>query len=393
MKILKLLVFNCIYLICTQSIGQNLKNQIKLNASQQLFKKLESEENHLIYLINGFYNENNALYITRINYNEIEKTDCFDEKIALKYTKQNAKNGGCNLILKNKKIKNLDALNKHYPFDKRFKNEYTISGVIVNSFNRPIPNAIISNIEKRESYKSDSQGKYSLNVNLNDVLYIYKEGIGSKRVGVDSHMKKKIILDDGSEMVKKPVIYLYPTEKTDIKLTLDFKGNLLTTFPKYSDNWDVTAYPNGQIFDKKSQRFYNSLFWDGTLNFPKEHYNYQTGFVISKKKLTSFLIEKLELIGLNYSETNDFIQYWLPILEKNELNFIHFYVNSEYEIISKNRIDPKPETSIRVFMEFYGLEKPITISEQKLLKTERKGFTLVEWGGSEVSLSINQFKN
>lgn len=123
MKILKLLVFNCIYLICTQSIGQNLKNQIKLNASQQLFKKLESEENHLIYLINGFYNENNALYITRINYNEIEKTDCFDEKIALKYTKQNAKNGGCNLILKNKKIKNLDALNKHYPFDKRFKNE------------------------------------------------------------------------------------------------------------------------------------------------------------------------------------------------------------------------------------------------------------------------------
>ena len=393
MKILKFLVFNCIYLICAQSISQNLENQIKLNASQQLFKELENEEYHLIYLINGFYNENNALYITRINYSEIEKTDCFDEKTALKYTTQNAKNGGCNLILKNKKINNLDALNKHYPFDKRFKNEYTISGVIVNSFNRPIPNAIISNIEKRESYKSDAQGKYSFKVNLNDVLYIYKKGIGSKRVGVDNNMKKKIILDDGSEMVKKPVIYLYPTEKTDIQLTLDFKGKLQTTFPKYINNWEVTAYPNGQIFDKKSQRFYNSLFWDGTLNFPKEHYNYKTGFVISKNKLISFLIEKLEFIGLNTSETNDFIQYWLPILEKNELNCIHFYVNSEYEQFSNNRIQPKPDTSIRVFMEFYGLEKPINLAEQKLLKTERKGFTLVEWGGSEVSLSINQFKN
>ena len=105
------------------------------------------------------------------------------------------------------------------------------------------------------------------------------------------------------------------------------------------------------------------------------------------------MIEKLEFIGLNISETNDFIQYWLPILEKNELNFIHFYVNYEYDQFSKNRIQPKPETSIRVFMEFYGLEKPITIAEQKLLKTERKGFTLVEWGGAEVSLSINQFKN
>lgn len=44
-------------------------------------------------------------------------------------------------------------------------------------------------------------------------------------------------------------------------------------------------------------------------------------------------------------------------------------------------------------MEFYGVDKPINITEQKLIKTERKGFTLVEWGGSDVSMSINQFKN
>jgi hypothetical protein len=44
-------------------------------------------------------------------------------------------------------------------------------------------------------------------------------------------------------------------------------------------------------------------------------------------------------------------------------------------------------------MEFYGVEKSINIPEQKLVKTERKGFTLVEWGGSDVGNSINELKN
>jgi hypothetical protein len=39
-------------------------------------------------------------------------------------------------------------------------------------------------------------------------------------------------------------------------------------------------------------------------------------------------------------------------------------------------------------MEFYGLENYTRINEQKLSKTERKGFTLVEWGGSDVSSKI-----
>ena len=44
-------------------------------------------------------------------------------------------------------------------------------------------------------------------------------------------------------------------------------------------------------------------------------------------------------------------------------------------------------------MEFYGLENPVTIPEQELVKTERKGYTLVEWGGSDVSNSVNKLKN
>ncbi len=46
-------------------------------------------------------------------------------------------------------------------------------------------------------------------------------------------------------------------------------------------------------------------------------------------------------------------------------------------------ITPEPETLIRVFMEFKGLDKNVTINEQELNKVERNGYTVVEWGGSE----------
>lgn len=47
-------------------------------------------------------------------------------------------------------------------------------------------------------------------------------------------------------------------------------------------------------------------------------------------------------------------------------------------------IEPKPDTLIRVLMEFKGLDKYKTVKEQKLITPERKGFVVVEWGGTEI---------
>ena len=44
----------------------------------------------------------------------------------------------------------------------------------------------------------------------------------------------------------------------------------------------------------------------------------------------------------------------------------------------------KPDTLIRVLMQFKGLDKPIQVEEQKLETTERNGFVAVEWGGTEI---------
>ena len=48
----------------------------------------------------------------------------------------------------------------------------------------------------------------------------------------------------------------------------------------------------------------------------------------------------------------------------------------------KLNVTPKPDTLIRIFLSIKKLDSPIEIKEQKLEHVERKGFTVVEWGGS-----------
>jgi TonB-dependent SusC/RagA subfamily outer membrane receptor len=286
--------------------------------------------------------------------------------------------------------------------DNSNKRIISVSGIISDCEDIPLNQVTIKNLNSKEIFYSDFNGKYDIKVHKNDYLVFLMDGFNSQKVKI---VKQKILdiklkitpivsklPNSGSNIsIRKPIIYLYPTDRTKISLNIDFKGKLQTTFPKYENGWDLIGFPDGSIQDKKTKRYYNSLFWDGEQNFPKEHYNYSKGFEISKNYLTEFLIQKLELIGLNNNETNDFIQFWLPILEKNELNFIHFYVNEDYDLFSKNIVIPKPETSIRVFMEFYKIDKKIYIPEQIFKKTNRIGFTLVEWGGSDVSLPMKVF--
>ena len=47
-------------------------------------------------------------------------------------------------------------------------------------------------------------------------------------------------------------------------------------------------------------------------------------------------------------------------------------------------INPKPDTVIRILMEFKALDEPIDVVEQKLETPTRTGFTVVEWGGTKL---------
>jgi len=53
----------------------------------------------------------------------------------------------------------------------------------------------------------------------------------------------------------------------------------------------------------------------------------------------------------------------------------------EIDDVAPLSISPKPDTIIRVLMDYQGLDEYKNIIEQKIITPERKGFIVVEWGG------------
>lgn len=187
--------------------------------------------------------------------------------------------------------------------------------------------------------------------------------------------------------VHKPAIYIYPESPTEVNIIHHYKGKVLNTYPIYDSGWNVTAYPDGKLLNQADNRYYEYLFWDGECKFDAKHYQYTSGFYIHKKEVIPFLMKQLQLLQLNEKEINDFIVYWLPELSKNEWNFVHFWINDDIDNTSKLIITPKPDNLIRVYMEYQAIsaDKLWKLPQQTFPKIERRGFTVLEWGGGEVS--------
>ena len=181
------------------------------------------------------------------------------------------------------------------------------------------------------------------------------------------------------EVAYKPVIYLYPEEETRVSVNLALNGELTCTYPEYENGWNVTASPDGTITDENGQA-YNYLYWEGNID---TNYDFSKGFCVRGEDTASFLEDALEKLGLTRKEANEFIIYWLPQMQDNLYNIISFQTDS-YTDVAKLDILPKPDTLIRVFMTWKPATSYVEIEEQELKAPQRKGFTVVEWGGDEL---------
>ena len=181
------------------------------------------------------------------------------------------------------------------------------------------------------------------------------------------------------EVCYKPVIYLYPEDETDVSVKLLLDGALTCTYPAYNDGWQVTAAPDGTLTDENGQT-YNYLYWEGQV---QAQWDWDKGFCIKGEDTAAFLEEALEKLGLTRKEANEFIVYWLPLMEQNPYNIISFQTDA-YTDAAQLDITPAPDTVIRVFMTWYASDYSIRLLPQKLEAPERTGFTVVEWGGTEV---------
>lgn len=187
------------------------------------------------------------------------------------------------------------------------------------------------------------------------------------------------IQDEDTLLTAKPVIYLYPQEETDVTVTLDYDGELTTTYPAYDDGWSVTATPDGTLYDQQG-REYSYLFWEGVTDTA---YDFSRGFCVPGEDTAEFLQGTLEKLGLTPREYNEFIVYWLPRMEGNAYNLIAFQ-SDDYTDHARLTISPEPESILRVFMAWQPLQEPVEIEPQDPPSFTRTGFTVVEWGGVQV---------
>lgn len=181
---------------------------------------------------------------------------------------------------------------------------------------------------------------------------------------------------------EKPIIYLYPQTPTQCSVQLTLKGELTCTYPNHgATGWNnFTAYPDGTLVFPDGKEYY-ALYWEGLQD---TKWDFSQGFCVPGKDTAAFLEWALAEQGLTRREANEFIVYWLPLMQDNPYNVISFQTTA-YTDGAVLDINPAPDCLLRIFMAYYPTEGEVDMEPQSFEAVSRVGFTVVEWGGSQVN--------
>lgn len=200
----------------------------------------------------------------------------------------------------------------------------------------------------------------------------------------DSSQYVRIYADevDRLELDAKPILYFYPEIPTVCSVKVSLDGNLTCTYPDHGDNgWqDFTAYPDGTLVFPDGREYY-ALYWEGIQH---AEWDFSRGFCVRGEDTAVFLEWALAEQGLTPREANEFIVYWLPQMQDHPYNIISFQTTA-YTDGAALEITPSPDRLLRVFMVYYASDTPKDLAPQTFEGFTRAGFTVVEWGGSEVT--------
>ncbi|HCC23663.1 TPA: hypothetical protein DF272_05840 [Candidatus Falkowbacteria bacterium] len=177
----------------------------------------------------------------------------------------------------------------------------------------------------------------------------------------------------------KPVIYLYPEEDMNIDVKVEPTGGIKISEPNYGDGWSVKASTDSQLFNLSDKKTYPYLFWEG---YGYKYTQPDKGYVVKQAEVKPFLMHILGQLGLSEKETADFNEFWVPKMQEKPYYFITFLPQTEFDKIAPLTVTPKADTTIRVFMDYKGLDEWQNVEPLNIRTPKRNGFTVVEWGGA-----------
>lgn len=238
---------------------------------------------------------------------------------------------------------------------------------------------LTGDLDKNGVYtRSLNPGKYKLYFLVDGCNEVMSDSIEVKS---QERLEASIYFQKTDEMiiVFKPVIYVYPEKETNVNIKLNVNGNLGFTYPLYNEGWNFTATPDGNITLNNKQ--YSYLFWESEMPKYAIDKKDQTGFLVSTDTLLTFLENSLSQMGFNSKESADFITFWYPRMMVNEKNYVKFLFNESCDAYAELKISPKPDNIFRVGMVWTEATTDFVPEVQKILSVNRKGFTVIEWGG------------
>lgn len=198
----------------------------------------------------------------------------------------------------------------------------------------------------------------------------------------DAEQYVRIIADEVIPLMLygKPVIYLYPEVPTVCSVKVGFNGELTCTHPSHgTKGWEnFTAHPDGTLVFPDGKEYY-ALYWEGVQT---AQWDFSRGYCVRGEDTAAFLEWALAQQGLTSREANEFIIYWLPLMQENPYNVISFQTDAYTDGVALD-ITPAPDSLLRVFMTYYSTDTMVDICPQTFNDFMRQGFTVVEWGGSQ----------
>lgn len=280
-----------------------------------------------------------------------------------------------------------------------------VKGQVLSPLFEPLAGVLVSTMDEQIAAYTDSMGYYEMIIHDSDTsIFIFKDGFNEVAIArydfkaghtveINFMPTTIAVIDEPSsppEFISyKPVIYLYSDIALNVSLALDYLGDLTFTYPIYNEGWNVNVDANG-IHSVNNDKSYPYLFWEGEMDglTYKELGGKVLGQIIDTDTLVEYLERQLSAIGLNRTEQTDFITFWVPRMTGKEYVFVQFLVDDLYASeVAELAVSPQPESMKRIYMLFTELdEKPkIEFMPQEFEPFNRNGFTLIEWGGSELT--------
>lgn len=182
---------------------------------------------------------------------------------------------------------------------------------------------------------------------------------------------------DSLPVVKKPNIYLYPTETSQIRVNLSFPlgGKIITSIPDYGNGWTVDVDTSGII-----NKIFKNLFYE---SIQPNVWQLTEGWTIKRSELEIFFTDNLSKHRFYGREIKDFLDYWIPRLNDYEYYEIYPQESNIIETVIKLEISKTPDNILRLFYLIKGVNDN---SNNKLnipnedFKFQRSGFYVTEWG-------------